>query len=253
MNQLLQSAGLNLGRIASQVGTGAVRSFLNAKWPSEFEYYMCSLELTDFSGNIVDVLIFPVMPTSIQEAQSTLVNIKKTSNVIVSITNSTFTPSTINISGTFGRKIRLLLTPNKPSESASAFRFSKKIGGNQINGYIKSGYGVTKVLERILKLAQTEGYLLFFYNLAMGNNYLVEVTDMSFQQAVENNMMWNYSFTLKSLAYAEDVNPRGKDATKNSIKEMLKYDNINKAIFSLQKSLSDTVKTVNNKLVKVST
>lgn len=254
-NSLLSSAGLNLERIASQVGTGAVRSFLNAKWPSEFEYYMCSLELVDGSGNIVENLIFPVMPNHMQETTSGFVNIKKTVNSVVSIKNTSYPINTINISGTFGRKLRLMLTPNKMSDASAAFNFSKSFGTNkdkELNGYIKTGYGVTKYLERIIRMSHgTDGYLLFFYNLASGNNYLVECTDMSFTQALENNMMWNYNITLKSLAMAEDVIPGGKDRYKKSIKNLLMFSNINKTIDSVVGEISNLTKNVTNSKTKI--
>lgn len=251
----LSSLGLDINATAGEVVSSSLRAYLNSLYPDEFEYYLCSFELVNKSGIVEQVLIFPIMPDSIQENRQSLVNIKKTMSSVVSLTNNTFSPTTITINGTFGKKLRILLGPKQTN--ASAFYFEKKIKLKddviELNTEIKTGYGVTKKLENMIKLSQKEssdgsGYLLFFYNLALNNNYLVEVTDMSFQQSMENNMMWNYSINMKSLANASDVRPGGYDEYKKSIKEMLKYSNINKAVFKLSNSLK-SVKNVGNEVL----
>lgn len=240
----LQSLGIDLENIASNVGAGFTRAYLNSLYPEEFEYYLFTLELIDKNGKVDEILTFPVMPTSIQEARTSLVNIKKTNSSIVSLTNISFAPTNISISGTFGRKIRILL--GKEFSQANAFNFNIN---SQLNGEIKSGYGVTKVLERIIKKSQTiEGSLLFMYNLSLNNNYLVECSEMSFSQSMENNAFWNYSLYFKSLARAEDVYPGGKEAQKKKISEMLKFDNINKGINSLSNLLS-SIKSITNEAI----
>lgn len=244
----LSSLGLEVNQIAQNVRASSARAYLNALYPEEFEYYLCSLELMDSSGYMDEMLIFPVMPNSIQEVRQSLVNVKKTTSSVVSLTNNTFAPTSISISGTFGRKLRILLGP-KQTTNSSAFYFENNISirsqNVELNTEIKTGYGVTKKMEKMIKKSQKEGYLLFFYNFALGNNYLVEVTDMTFQQSMENNMLWNYSVNMKSLANAESVRPGGKDEYDKAIKEMLKYDNINKAIFSITETMKGLKFAVN--------
>lgn len=247
----LSSLGLDVNRVALEQGASALRAYINSLYPDEFEYYLCSFELMNNVGVVEEILIFPVMPDSIQESRTSLVNIKKTMSAVVSLTNNTFAPTNINITGSFGRKLRILLGPKQTT--ASAFYFEKQIKvaneNIELNAEIKSGYGVTKKLEKMIKKSQTkEGYLLFFYNLALNNNYLVEVTDMSFQQSMENNMLWNYSLSMKSLADAKNVRPGGSGAYKKSIKEMLKYQNINKGVFELVDTLK-SVKYVGNEIM----
>lgn len=237
--------GGDISRATASVASSSVRAYLNALYPNEFEYYLFTLELLNSYGEVEDILIFPVMPNSISENRVSLVNVRKTNNSVISLTNTTFAPTTITISGTFGRKVRILLGKGKNEESVgSAFAFSKdfNIKGKEIevNGEIKTGFGVTKTLENIIKKSQkNEGYTLYLYNLALSNNYLVEVMDMSFSQSMENNMLWNYSINFKSLAKAEDVYPNGKEAYKKSISEQLKYDNINKAVFQTVRILEN--------------
>lgn len=251
MLNTLQSLGLDLARVTANVGAGFTRSYLNSLYPNEFEYYLFTLELVDSTGKTKEMLIFPVMPTSIQESRTSLVNVKKTNNSIVSLINTSFAPTNISVTGTFGRKIRILLGADV--RQGSAFSFSENINvankSTELNGEIKTGYGVTKILERIIKESQSEeGNLLFMYNMALNNNYLVECLDMTFSQSMENNAFWNYSLSFKSLARAEDVYPGGKDAQKNKIAEMMKFDNINKAVNAVTESLKG-LKAVRNEAI----
>ena len=108
------------------------------------------------------------------------------------------------------------------------------------------------MLERIIKKSQSKaGYLLFLYNPSLSNNYLVEVTDMTFSQSMENNMLWNYQIQFKSLAKAEDVYPAGQDKLNQSIKNQLKFDNINKAVFKLTNTINGIRTLINTGLDKI--
>lgn len=249
----LTSLGLDTFSQTGQIGGNALKAYLHALYPEEFEYYLFSLELVNRSGELIESIIFPVMPNSISEQRQSLVNIKKTNNSIVSLTNRTFAPTTINVNGTFGRKLRLLFSnQDKTKEnSGSAFSFSagKK---NKANGEIKTGYGVTKLLERIILRSQRDpNTLLFLYNMSLNNNYLVECTDMSFNQSTENNMLWNYQLGFKSLARAESVYPGGEQADKNKIKSLLKFSVINTATASLLRVASGVKSLANESAIKM--
>jgi hypothetical protein len=244
--------GLDIQRITQGVATSAVRAYLNSLFPDEFEYYLFTLELLNNRGEVEDILIFPVMPNAISDSRVSLVNIRKTNNSVVSLTNTTFAPTNISIQGTFGKKIRLLLGSN---DSGSAFSFSTDFNvlnkNIELNGAIKTGYGVTKMLERIIKKSQSSSeYLLFAYNHALNNNYLVECVDMNFSQSLENNMLWNYQLNFKSLARAEDVYIGGKKNNKKSINEQLAFSVINDGIFKLTRSLGGITKNANKALTQ---
>jgi hypothetical protein len=70
---------------------------------------------------------------------------------------------------------------------------------------VKSGYGLIKVLENILKEANKTDVLgkptmLIFNNYAFNTHYVVEVTSYSFQQSYDQNMMWNYQINMRAVA-----------------------------------------------------
>lgn len=243
----LTSLGLDTFSQGGQIAGNALKAYIHALYPDEFEYYLLSLELVSRSGELKESIIFPVMPNSISEQRQSLVNVKKTNNSIVSLTNRTFAPTTININGTFGRKLRLLFSNQDKTKENSGSAFSFKGGKKkQINGEIKTGYGVTKLLEKIILRSQSEpDCLLFLYNMSLNNNYLVECTDMSFNQSTENNMLWNYQLGFKSLARAETIYPGGQQADKNKIKSLLKFSVINAATASLLR-VGEGVKSLAN-------
>ncbi len=214
----INSALKSMGKIA-----------MNALYPNEFEYYLMSFELMDLTDfSIVDELTFPVMPTSFMENKQNIVNVRKTSTAVVSLFNKTHNPIPISVSGTFGRNSRILLGRKQAHQKQQQETGLNKLKefGNQYNDVVKNGFGVLKILESIFKKSQQSNsnsipYILFFYNHALNNHYAVEVIDWSFQQSMENNMLWNYSFDLKTLCLAEDIDLRStKEKNKQLIKRM---------------------------------
>jgi len=248
----LKSLAMDTARVGVQTMLNASRAYISALYPNEFEYYLFTLELVSRTGTLKQSLIFPVMPQAISETRVSLVNIKKTNSSIISLTNTTFAPSTITINGTFGKKIRILFSQNTKDNTDSPFSFSLgAVQGTKLNGDVKTGYGTTKLLEKLLKRSQSDfDSLLFLYNPALGNSYLVECTDMQFAQSVENNMFWNYSITFKTLAKAEDVYPGGSKNVKTSLKNQMKYAVINRAVFSMVRAMSGMKAVINQAMIK---
>lgn len=212
------------------------RAGVNSLFPNDFEYYACSLELVDSKGKIVDMLIFPVMPDNIIENKISISNVKKSSFGVVSFFNSSFVPFSINISGSFGRKLRMLLGEGEsifsgikfaPSGSISFAEYSPPI----FNTRIKTGYGVIKIMEKIYKRSfqlDESGlpHKLFFNNLALNSNYLVEFKQLNLSQNRQTNMIWNYSAVFTALAPAYKIRKR----TKLSTIKLLAFDNLNKSM-----------------------
>lgn len=250
MSILNSPLALDITRTIKDTSADYLKTQLHSLYPEEFEYYLFTLELVNESGRILDTLVFPVMPNAISENRVSLVNIKKTNSAIVSLTNYTYAPSVITINGTFGKKIRILAGRN--NELGAAFSFSSDNANRlfkeeELNFSVKTGYGVTKLLEKIIKKSQADGRnLLFLYNYALGNNYLVECEDMSFSQSTENNMLWNYQITFKAIANADDVYPTGISGLKKSMKQQLKYSVMNNAMFKLKETLTHLVNTSTN-------
>jgi len=197
---------------ASLLG-GVGRAVLNIQFPKEFELYMCALELIDQEGTTLRYFIFPVMPSSIEETQPQITNIKKSLAGITVLSNPTFVPGDVSLSGNFGRKFRILLG-NNYEDLISSFKRKdsreKAFKTQVFDSRIKTGYGCCKILEEIVaesKIVDEKGIRrLIFYNPALGNNYLVKPLNLKFSMSQESNMIWNYSLTLKTVASLESFN-----------------------------------------------
>ena len=195
------------------------RAGLHVLGPDNFEYYMCSLSLRNRNMEEVAYMSFPVMPNNIMESQQAVASITKTNNGIVTQFNSSFNPKDISIQGTFGRKLRLILG-NKEfvPQAAAGFAMAQKFfnGNIGINGgiagtdiLIKTGFGLTKMMQRILDAAYSgdeDGpYIIVFTNYAFNTSYVVEPLQRSFSQSTENNMIWYYNVEMKAVADWSDL------------------------------------------------
>ena len=176
--------------------------------PDDFEYYLCSLELVNHKDERKGFLSFSVMPEQISESYTPIQTMIKTHNAVVTLFNDSFAPVDINIAGTFGRKIRLLLNYKDPwiqtgGRQFLALNFGKVAG---VDVGVKTGYGMTKVLQHILNVSsKTEAesgkpYYLKFYNYALNTAYLVDVVNYTVNQSMGSNMIWNYQMTLRAVA-----------------------------------------------------
>lgn len=212
------------------------RAGLHALLPDEFEYYAMSLELVDSQGGLELVFNFPVMPNSYSEMRNSLVNVKKTGSGIVSLGNNSFSPVNISIQGTFGRKLRILVQESSNSSTEDKGKLTDK---NVIPGFdltIKSGFGMTKLLEKInIESQQLDSYgkprLLFLYNPALNHNYLVEIISMTQNQSLESNMIWNYTMELKALAPAEKITFfNANDNQKKRLQKLLAVSLVNSVL-----------------------
>lgn len=246
----LQNTRNRFMRLAASAG----RAALHHQFPDDFEYYMCAFELVNrITGKAEEILVFPIMPDSIMVRKAKLTNIRKSSSGIIITTNPTFNPVEISISGTFGRKFRFLLG-NQNFDFGAGFNIStmksnlKKI---QFDDTIKTGYGVTKKLERMFELADTldqEGnfYQLFFYNFALNSHWLVEPLDLTLTQSKETNTMWNYSMSMKGVAPANEI--RNTDE-KTTATELLTYDNLQKGLGLVMDVAREQTLLLTNKLL----
>lgn len=222
--------GGQLTNVAQQVIDSAMsvgKAALHAVMPDDIEYYLCSLELVNCKDERVGFLSFSVMPEQINENHTPIQTMVKTNNAVVTNFNSSFAPIDISISGTFGRKFRLLLdykdpkdvlTPGGASMQSISLDFGTIAG---VSSGVKSGYGMTKILEHILRGANNvdvngKPYYLKFCNYSLNTAYIVDVVNFSFSQSMANNCMWNYSFTLRAVADLRKYN-----SSKNKLKELL--------------------------------
>ena len=172
--------------------------------PDNYEYYMCSLELIDCNKTQIGFISFVVMPNNLSESKTPIQTQTKTKNGIVTLFNDSFTPVVISLQGTFGRKFRIVTNMTDPSEKKSFFNgnMGKLLGTNIM---VKSGYGLSKLLKFILDKSNQldkdrRPYLLIFNNYAFNTSYVVDVVNYTFNQSIENNMLWFYDFQLKATA-----------------------------------------------------
>lgn len=215
------------------------RAGVHALFPNDFEYYMMILELVDSEGATVDFLAFPVAPENFTHENPKLVSIKKSIGGISALDTETFTPRTITLSGTFGRKFKLLLSkPTTSAENAARSTdggvFGKIVNeGLQIKRQafdpkIKTGYGTLKILESIVDKASgldlnNEPFRLYFYNPSLNHSYLVKVNKFTASQNRDNsNMLWRYDLVMTAIAEVESL----RDQAKKELKDLTKTDKL---------------------------
>ena len=192
------------------------RAALHAMAPDNFEYYMCSLELLDSSKSTKGFMTFAVMPNNILETKTEIATINKTNRGIVTTFNSSFVPRDISIQGTFGRKLRLIIGAKEPSNGDKTWfgnlMSSGNLGFNMMGGgvLVKTGYGLTKMLKKIVDTAYTldengKPHTLIWTNYALNTSYVVEILQSSYSQTYENNMLWYYNLEMKAVAPASAI------------------------------------------------
>lgn len=211
------------------------RGTLHTLYPNDFEYYFMTMELINSKGLREDMLVFPVMPQEIRYSTNTLSSTRKTSAGVVSLFNPTFVPFQITIQGTFGKKLRLLLGDSEILSVGFNIRtnLGKQSGSapdSTWNTKIKTGYGVIKLLEKLIQKSQTldddgKPYKLIFFDSSFNSDYVVEIiTYSNAQSETGNNGYWDYSIQMVALAPALAIRRRSA----SSIQKLIALDQVNK-------------------------
>lgn len=224
LKTIMKSQGANVTKQLIDTAMNVGKAAIHAAMPDDFEYYLCSLELVNHKDERKGFLSFSVMPEQISESYTPIQTMIKTHNAVVTLYNDSFAPVDISISGTFGRKIRLLLNYKDPWIQTGGKQFLTlnfgKVAGVDMG--IKTGYGMTKILQHILNASsKTESksgkpYYLKFCNYALNTAYLVDVVNYSVNQGMGSNMIWNYQMTLRAVAPLSSFSNIG-----NKVKELL--------------------------------
>lgn len=228
------------GQLFSQIKTIG-KNVLAALYPDELELYITALELVNSDGKTVEYFLFPLNPTSISESQNQILNIRKTAGGISTISTETFMPSTINLSGDFGRKLKIL--SGHSLSDFKAFTFSEKpYPTSTFSNSVKTGYGCIKILKKIIEKSSQldengKPYSLYLYNLNFGDIYLVKcINQPTYSCNIERNMIWQYNITFQTLARIDQI----KDLNQN-------MSNLKLLLFSqIQKSLNVALANVSN-------
>lgn len=213
------------------------KATVNALFPNDFEFYMMSLELTDYQDKTIDFFSFPVLPKNFSETEQSVTNIKKTLSSVTSIKSTGFVPRDIRFSGNFGRSFKFIL--GSEFINGSSFSLSSESSETSFfSNIVKTGYGSFKKLELILqKSKKTDDGLprrLYFYNPAIGNSYLVEFMEINKSTSQEENMLWGYSLYLKAISPINSV----IDTQKSSIAKTNSKGAINNFINTQANSLA---------------
>lgn len=205
------------------------KAVLNVRYPKDFEMYVIALELVDGDSNTLKYFIFPVNPSSIDELETKLTNIKKTAGGVVSLGTTTFNPVDINLSGNFGRKFKILLGSTFTDFISS---FKTAAGGLTLGSLakglvktfddrVKTGYGCLKVLQEMCDeadLIDDKGpRRLIFHNLAFGTSYVVKTISFRTNMGQDTNMIHSYYLQLRALASLDDLQVSGTSDRKTAL------------------------------------
>jgi len=212
MSSTLEQAKAQFFGLVADLGRGTLHSL----YPNDFEYYMMTFELINSRGQRENMLLLPILPSDIRYTTNTLSSIRKTSSGVVSNFNPTFVPFPIVMQGTFGKKLKFLLGDSEFLTLAMDLRnsLSKQDGSGTAstwNTQIKTGYGVTKLLEGIIAKSQTldldnKPYRLIFTDSTFNKDVVVEINNYSFtQNERSNNAYWNYSLQMTAIAPALSI------------------------------------------------
>jgi len=224
------------------------RAALHANFPDDIEYYSIAFELIDHKDSTVDILVLPILPSSLNIAEQPNTNIKRTGGGTAILFNSGFQPFNITMAGNFGRKFRFLV--GQSEIIGVGFRFNFR--GNEFDSQIKSGYGTTKVLERILKNSlrtddQQRPFKLIFHNMAFNQSHVVEAVSWGFSQNDSNsNMIWNYNISLRAVAPALFI--RGEQSAKSALSRLLQASVMQNTLNTLLTDGLESLHKAKNKL-----
>lgn len=179
-------------------------------FPDEFEFYMMGFELidnTEGERRVTDRFIFPVNPENIKINKRKIMTLGKSAGGISAFINNSFEPVKINITGTFGRKFRLLFGNKEDLSSQAEGPYTGNQGQTkEFVPNVKTGYGALKRLERLYEKATKakEGapYFVIFYNLAFNEAFFVEIEAFQPSMSTQRNMIWEYALSMTAVAPA---------------------------------------------------
>lgn len=233
------------------------RTALAAAFPRDFETYICSLELADSKDNTIDSFIFPIMPNNITKTELKRETILNTAGGITVLNSPIFTPQQINIRGDFGRNFKILIS-SKTGASLLGAAFSIPGGAYQLidttgksttsikssdfDPSVKTGFGCIKILQSIISKSNGldengSPFRLYFYNLALGESYLVVIppSGITYSQNMNRNMIWEYNLNMTAIAPLEAIS---KTKAKSSTVTICASSEIQKGVNTLATTIA---------------
>lgn len=209
-----------LGGATDIVSSGGT-AILNALFPKEFDLYLLSLELVEFTSDgverQVDYFTFPINPDSISKREVYVKNIERSLKGVVVTRLPGFIPQEITIKGNFGKSFKILNREKLRTDCLEVDDFSSLYTKAEASTFIKSGYGSLKVLQEICYNSNSLSPLrkLYLHNFMLGEDHQVEVLDLQIDIDKSSNMIWSYILRLKTVA-PQKVS--GADRLKKSLK-----------------------------------
>lgn len=249
-----------LSSTVAQVGPAA----LTALFPKDFEFYMIALELTTFEGETIEYFTFPVMPNSMTKTENERTSIYHTLGGTTVINTDSFVPKDLTIQGDFGRSFKIILGDvDKQAVTFKGLKFSNQNGVYAVdeinsntafgrvptfNDSVKTGFGCIKILQSIIDKAKGHDngkpFRLYFYNLALGESYLVVPTKnpLTFTQNESKNMIWSYALNLSIIAPLDRIEfTQGTQA--RSLKSLLTQAIVQTAVNNIAKTTVKYIKS----------
>jgi hypothetical protein len=181
-------------------------------FPNDIDYYFVALELVDSKDRTVRYFAFPINPKNIYFNDTEATKVQRTFGGVTTIKTTTFDPKNYTIRGDFGRNFKVIVGGKPFSFSALNFDLDFKnlrVEFAELSVEVKSGYGATKILERIIKQAKEldqygNPHRMYLYNTSLNHQYIVEPVDFNFDMNVQNNMIWNYNLRLNAIGEVKD-------------------------------------------------
>lgn len=245
-----------IGDELSESAIKLVQGLMHVMSPFNYEYYLSAFELVDSNGRTVMYFQFPLNPQSITVSEQRGHDIQRTFSSVVVTDSDTFVPTIIDISGNFGRELKVMalnksgrteigtaaamiseeFTTDAIHNTYRARKWSKMIGANTL---VMTGYGAIKMMQIITSCDTLLGkdnqpFKLIFHNYSAGDSMWVKVKNLQIKQSLDSNMIWNYTCNMDAIAPAEYV--CGIFSKKKALKMM--------AIGVANRTISDVAKKV---------
>ncbi len=226
------------------------RGLLSVQYPQDIEMYLVAMELVDSNGDTEQYFVFPVNPSSIQKTEQNRTNIKKSASGTTILVSSATNPSELSIKGDFGRSFKILTNPKDSDFTFGFFSSNTKdkfeVGVSELDTSVKSGFGCIKILQSMVKKTSQLGknnkpYRLYFYNMALGESYLVSVPQggLILNQSTDRNMVWEYSLNMMILAPLESI--KLSSGTESSLSSILSSKTIQNGVNTLASEISNVL------------
>ena len=110
---------------------------------------------------------------------------------------------------------------------------------------VKTGYGAIRILKSIISKSNGvdkngQPFRLYFYNMALGESYLVVVPPSGFtcSQTKDKNMIWEYSLTLTSIA---PLNSLKTQSAKTSLTKVMGLNIVQKGAYAVVSTLKKQI------------